>query len=145
MNEYGKNWESLKKRCYERDNYICRHCGKKLKHPSAHHVIPLSRGGINALSNLITVCNKCHKKLDNQYLRVGTTQHVMNELKINDCMGDQMICITCDKCGRVMVTAPAGKFNDKPEPIFNIATKKYHLCSDCEKRLEEFIDEKVVK
>ena len=32
----------------------------------------------------MTVCSKCHKKLDNQYLRVGKTNHVKRELRKNE-------------------------------------------------------------
>ena len=85
---YCKNWDKIKRNCYERDNYKCRVCGKKIKNPHAHHIIPRFISRDDDISNLMCVCAKCHKKLDNQWLRVGKTQHVMNELRINDCLGD---------------------------------------------------------
>ena len=81
---YGENWDELRKECYTRDNYTCRKCNKKLILPHAHHIIPLKKGGLNTLKNLMTVCAKCHKKLDNQYLRVGKTNHVKRELRKNE-------------------------------------------------------------
>ena len=64
--KYSDQWEQLRKQRLELDNYTCQKCGfdghdcpNKLQ---VHHKVPLARGGRNKLSNLITLCIKCHKK-----------------------------------------------------------------------------------
>ena len=55
---YWKN-KDIRFRVLDRDNYQCQVCDKT---PSAqvHHIIPRSKGGRDELSNLITLCDKCH-------------------------------------------------------------------------------------
>jgi hypothetical protein len=59
---YPPNWEEISKEVRERDGYRCTHpgCGETGLTLHVHHVIPLSRGGSNALSNLLTLCEKHH-------------------------------------------------------------------------------------
>jgi len=55
-------WENIRRLVLERDRYQCKLCGKK---PSAqvHHIIPQKLGGKNELSNLVTLCGRCHMLL----------------------------------------------------------------------------------
>jgi len=65
---YPSDWDRRRKKVYQRDNYSCQNCGRtggprgsaKLH---AHHVVPKSKGGSHKLSNLQTVCAKCHSKI----------------------------------------------------------------------------------
>lgn len=52
---------------YERDHERCIFCGAPGL-PEAH-VIPRSHGGLGVPQNIITVCRKCHDKLDNSTQR----------------------------------------------------------------------------
>ncbi len=61
FNGYPSNWEELSKAVRERDGYRCSHCGCPDLILHTHHVIPLSRGGSNNMSNLTTLCEKCHR------------------------------------------------------------------------------------
>lgn len=58
-------WYRIRGECFERDDYRCRTCGKDIrlenKPGEAHHIIPISEGGTNELSNLETLCYDCHK------------------------------------------------------------------------------------
>lgn len=45
----------------KRDSGLCCNCGEKAKH--AHHIVPLSIGGNDILSNLVSLCVSCHKKI----------------------------------------------------------------------------------
>ena len=48
-----------------RDNYRCQ-SGRKVKHSDklhVHHIVFRSKGGTDAPSNLVTLCEKCHKGL----------------------------------------------------------------------------------
>lgn len=53
-----------KQKMLERSNGVCAHCGKVLKvgnkDCTAEHVIPLSKGGRNDLSNLVCLCKDCN-------------------------------------------------------------------------------------
>lgn len=53
-------WWEIRKRVLERDSYKCVQCGNKAE--EVHHLIPLSRGGTTAMSNLVSLCKRCHDK-----------------------------------------------------------------------------------
>ena len=60
--EYPDNWAELRETVLNRDGRRCCNCGD----PQAsyvHHVVPLGVGGSNELTNLITICNGCHKRI----------------------------------------------------------------------------------
>lgn len=70
--DYGdfSDWKDLSNRCKKRDGWKCTKCGfspdkdeRHLLH--ADHIVPLSKGGRNVLSNLQTLCYKCHEKKTN--------------------------------------------------------------------------------
>ena len=47
---YGRAWEKI------RNRYIA-------AHPLVHHKKPISDGGTNEESNLMSLCNSCHEKI----------------------------------------------------------------------------------
>jgi hypothetical protein len=53
------NWRDIRTEVLQRDGRICQVCGKEHS-GQVHHVIPRSQGGTNDLSNLITLCGRCH-------------------------------------------------------------------------------------
>jgi len=69
-------WFEFRHECFERDNYICQSCRCDVREhikrgfnpPEAHHIIPISKGGSNKLSNLKTLCYDCHKE---EHSRIG--------------------------------------------------------------------------
>ena len=48
---------------YARDHFRCVMCGKKGK-LHAHHIVPVKISKDNSINNLISVCDKCHRKLE---------------------------------------------------------------------------------
>lgn len=71
--DYGDNWAELSDKRKRMDNFTCKKCGwiagiKNRNKLHVHHIIPLSKGGKNVLSNLITVCQDCHEKIHNKKL-----------------------------------------------------------------------------
>lgn len=54
--------ENLRKATILRDGNRCKMCGKSECRLEAHHITPRRLGGRDILSNLITLCEKCHKK-----------------------------------------------------------------------------------
>jgi 5-methylcytosine-specific restriction endonuclease McrA len=72
---YPPNWPSWRKWVKRRAGYRCERCGRgeyevKL---NAHHITPLSKGGITAPWNLECLCVRCHSfphpRLRTRYLR----------------------------------------------------------------------------
>ena len=51
-----------------RDNFKCTCCEQTIfrEEYEIHHVIPLSQGGANYPSNLVTLCSKCHSYIHKQ-------------------------------------------------------------------------------
>lgn len=56
------SWWDLVKLVVKRDGYKCSCCPYEGKDVERHHITPLSRGGRNILSNIITLCKTCHAK-----------------------------------------------------------------------------------
>jgi N6-L-threonylcarbamoyladenine synthase len=59
---FGKPWQDLVDFVIKRDNYQCHNCHSQLN-LEVHHRIPLKDGGNSLPSNLITLCNQCHKDI----------------------------------------------------------------------------------
>jgi 5-methylcytosine-specific restriction endonuclease McrA len=57
---YPPNWKELSAKRLRLDGYRCRKCGRKGGRLAVHHRVPLSAGGTNRLSNLETLCSRCH-------------------------------------------------------------------------------------
>jgi len=47
---------------FARDGYICMYCGSRFqdRELSRDHIIPLSKGGVDRWSNVITACKRCN-------------------------------------------------------------------------------------
>jgi len=56
------SWKNIRSIVLKRDNYKCVLCGKE-NSGQVHHIIPRSKGGTEELSNLITLCGRCHMLL----------------------------------------------------------------------------------
>lgn len=59
---YPENWSTIREEVLIRDGYQCGNCGSP-NNLHVHHIVPLSKGGSNRLTNLRTLCEQCHKKL----------------------------------------------------------------------------------
>ena len=60
---------TLRTAVFTRDGYTCQCCGRSVKDHAILHVYHIryrSQGGIDQMSNLITVCEKCHTPADHQ-------------------------------------------------------------------------------
>ena len=74
--DYGPEWEAVRRQVRARDGYRCRVCGAPEPPGHAHdvhHLRPLRAfrdpAEAHALENLITVCRRCHRRLEQ---RLGT-------------------------------------------------------------------------
>ena len=69
--DYGIHWETLRHTILSRDNYECQESDGLCYGPlQIHHVIPLSKGGSNDPSNLITIC-RYHHSLKHDHMRTN--------------------------------------------------------------------------
>ena len=68
---YGGYWQQLSAAVLRRDNYVCRYCGERAT--TADHVVPKSKGGTDAMNNLVAACRECNSgKRDRVFLEGGT-------------------------------------------------------------------------
>ena len=61
---YGRAWQKLRDMVLKRDGYLCRVCkqaGRLTRASSVDHIKPKSRGGDNAMTNLQSLCDTCHR------------------------------------------------------------------------------------
>jgi hypothetical protein len=73
----SQSWDDVRESVIKRDDHECRFCGTseqehQEEHGSglhAHHIIPESDGGVDRASNLITVCNSCHRTLEETHAK----------------------------------------------------------------------------
>ena len=63
VNRYGKKWPEIRKKVLMRDGNACRICGST-KHLHIHHLIPWKISHSNEDLNLVTLCRKCHPKVE---------------------------------------------------------------------------------
>ncbi len=65
---YPSDWDQRRKRVYRRDDFTCANCGqsggpKGDTELHAHHIVPINSGGNHATSNLVTLCEHCHRAI----------------------------------------------------------------------------------
>jgi hypothetical protein len=71
--------ENLRMACLMRDGYACQYCGKQKVRLEAHHLVYREQGGKDTLTNLLTLCEVCHKKVHQGKIRlegVGVSGHL---------------------------------------------------------------------
>lgn len=61
--QYPPDWDTLRRTVYQRAERRCQNCGKGDVELHAHHIVPLSVGGTNELSNLACLCRDCHRRI----------------------------------------------------------------------------------
>lgn len=57
-------WDRRARQVRDRDNHTCQLCGDKPDDRvlDVHHIVPIASGGTNDPSNLMSLCQSCHKK-----------------------------------------------------------------------------------
>lgn len=59
-------WAPLRSSVFTRDDFTCVYCGQRGGYLECDHVIPISRGGSNDISNLVTACFTCNRSKRNK-------------------------------------------------------------------------------
>jgi 5-methylcytosine-specific restriction endonuclease McrA len=69
FSDYPPDWGERCAIVKERDGHKCTQCGypdgfrRRSRELHVHHVVPLAKGGTNEITNLITLCHVCHRKV----------------------------------------------------------------------------------
>lgn len=63
QNGIQKGFENVKSYIRHRDNYTCQSCKSQNIILEVHHIIPRENGGSDRPDNLITLCTRCHKRI----------------------------------------------------------------------------------
>ena len=53
-------WRALRSVVFARDGFACNYCGA-IDDMECDHVIPVARGGLSVLANLVAACKKCNR------------------------------------------------------------------------------------
>ena len=69
-------WAKIRAAVFERDDYTCRYCGKRGVKLECDHVVPVSRGGGNDPSNLVTACFACNRSKHNKTAEEWQSWHM---------------------------------------------------------------------
>jgi hypothetical protein len=67
---YGKNWDIIRKKVYARDGYKCKACGASNVKLNAHHILLLRVSQTNDERNLVTLCDRCHKIVEEKAINL---------------------------------------------------------------------------
>lgn len=74
-------WKKQASRARKRDGYKCCRCGKRFEKGTwqldVHHIVPLCEGGSDHLSNLESLCRRCHRKADSALQRARARAKVV--------------------------------------------------------------------
>lgn len=91
----GHDWFEIREQVLERDDHSCRNCDSSTN-LVVHHIVPIEATGTNELSNLATLCRKCHRHAHNERLREGTSEQMTNASRY---------LLTVDELQQVLQTA----------------------------------------
>jgi len=74
--KYPWYWNKLRFKVFYRDNFKCQLCGRCVstkfngdRKIQCHHILPIRLGGRHELSNLVTLCRRCHEFIHEEYIR----------------------------------------------------------------------------
>jgi len=59
---YGSEWKNIRKAVLIRDDFTCQKCFRTNARLEVHHKIPFLLTKDNSLTNLQTLCGKCHRE-----------------------------------------------------------------------------------
>ena len=57
----SKTWKKIRNAIFDRDGWVCAYCGDRNGPFECDHIVPVSKGGSNDKSNLVTSCMKCNR------------------------------------------------------------------------------------
>lgn len=76
------DWNKRRKDVFKRDKYTCANCNKNGKKSetrlNAHHIVPREAGGTHKLSNIVTLCEKCHHSVHHPNIQAPTSEKIID-------------------------------------------------------------------
>ena len=66
--KYGRAWKRIRDR-YAARHPLCERCleeGRLTPVEEVHHILPISKGGTHAETNLMSLCQSCHTKIHHE-------------------------------------------------------------------------------
>lgn len=74
-----------KQKILHKSKGVCAHCGKELciENMTVEHVIPLSKGGDNELSNLVALCKECNESKSNYIIAPQEYYKYLDDIYLN--------------------------------------------------------------
>ena len=66
--KYGRAWKRIRD-SYAAAHPLCERCleeGRLTPVDEVHHIVPVSKGGTHARSNLMSLCRSCHNKIHHE-------------------------------------------------------------------------------
>lgn len=82
---YGNEWEEIAHLVRVRDKNTCRRCKKLFLAPlNVHHIIPRKKSFDDSPKNLVTLCDTCHKTVENLFKRYGLTRLTRKWIEENE-------------------------------------------------------------
>ena len=103
--------QDLRQAVLERDNYTCQYCGCSGEDANLEidHIIPLSKGGINDMRNLVTACERCNRSKHSKILCAEELRALADKINssVDFLMGliDPEAKPSIDKADRVQISA----------------------------------------
>lgn len=77
----GVAYKKLQLAVFEADGWLCRAC-HKVKPLQAHHLQARSKGRIDTLENLVSLCASCHQRVTEHFIDVEWQDVHLRTLKI---------------------------------------------------------------
>lgn len=118
QNDYGMEWQSIRKSVRTRDEYRCQVCGIKESgnEHHVHHKTPFRSftdpQKANQLENLVTLCNNCHQKVE-QNVRIrsglGGLGYILSHLA--------PMILMCDEKDLGVATDPQAKWAEQQPSV----------------------------
>ncbi|HLZ64169.1 MAG TPA: HNH endonuclease, partial [Ktedonosporobacter sp.] len=114
--------ENLRIACLMRDGYQCQQCCKRNSRLEAHHIIFKEHGGKDTLTNLLALCEDCHKKVHQGKIAIkvaGVSGH-LDQMAQHTMQGKSYLYATLSKRASLSTlfgyeTAAFRKWRDLPK------------------------------
>jgi len=138
-------WEYNRKRALQRDDGQCQDCGAVDRRVHVHHKKPRSKGGSDALRNLITLCPDCHAERHDA-MPCDTCGTIMHETEYNKQVTDEdgaSLVSICRDCWEIIEEEHESyacslckkDLGRSPYAVGGFDGQMHKLCEKCRKML----------
>ena len=130
----SREWKLLRDSVVNRDRYTCQECGyrkgnKERRQLNVHHVIPRKEGGADHPENLVTLCKRCHGKMEGKRKNPRNPEDAVFEETINKLSKDTVLDIVEEEM-QTTGSIYYDLFLDNPYVCSNCHEYKYTIDSE---------------